>query len=237
MCVMMATTIMAQTATPDSVEVQELNEIVVEAQLQYTSATTSTYIPTSKQKNSSQTGTDLLNRMAIPQLSPSSDNALQTVSGKPVDIFIDFLPASEQDLTGMRMSDVRKENTSGSVYFSPADFQQTDFVSEANHRENYVTYNGCWNFMKENQCRQRSHTTIRSRKCHIEIRQFTQIPSPQISKQTQKKKSQPMTIHQLRFQKLPWKDSNPHRRNQNPTCYHYTTRQFLKVISGGSHAA
>ena len=24
---------------------------------------------------------------------------------------------------------------------------------------------------------------------------------------------------------LPWKDSNPHRRNQNPTCYHYTTRQ------------
>ncbi len=25
---------------------------------------------------------------------------------------------------------------------------------------------------------------------------------------------------------LPWKDSNSHRRNQNPTCYHYTTRQF-----------
>ncbi len=29
------------------------------------------------------------------------------------------------------------------------------------------------------------------------------------------------------FFELPWKDSNPHRRNQNPTCYHYTTRQFL----------
>lgn len=26
---------------------------------------------------------------------------------------------------------------------------------------------------------------------------------------------------------LSWKDSNPHRRNQNPTCYHYTTRQFV----------
>ena len=25
---------------------------------------------------------------------------------------------------------------------------------------------------------------------------------------------------------LPWKDSNPHRRNQNPECYHYTTRHF-----------
>ena len=30
---------------------------------------------------------------------------------------------------------------------------------------------------------------------------------------------------------LPWKDSNPHRRNQNPTCYHYTTRQGVCVIS------
>lgn len=31
------------------------------------------------------------------------------------------------------------------------------------------------------------------------------------------------------FFELPWKDSNPHRRNQNPTCYHYTTRQLLSV--------
>lgn len=30
---------------------------------------------------------------------------------------------------------------------------------------------------------------------------------------------------------LPWKDSNPHRRNQNPTCYHYTTRQFMSVLA------
>ena len=28
-----------------------------------------------------------------------------------------------------------------------------------------------------------------------------------------------------RFLKLSRKDSNPHRRNQNPKCYHYTTRQ------------
>lgn len=31
------------------------------------------------------------------------------------------------------------------------------------------------------------------------------------------------------FFELPWKDSNPHRRNQNPTCYHYTTRQLIGV--------
>ena len=30
---------------------------------------------------------------------------------------------------------------------------------------------------------------------------------------------------------LPWKDSNSHRRNQNPTCYHYTTRQFSTQAS------
>lgn len=49
--------------------VKELKEVVVEARLQSTSAKGSVYIPTSKQKNSSQTATELINRMAIPQLS------------------------------------------------------------------------------------------------------------------------------------------------------------------------
>lgn len=275
----------AQTAETDSVSTRDLNEVVVESSLQSTSAKMSTYIPTSKQKNASQTGTDLLNRMAIPQLSVSMGNSVQTVSGKQVDIFIDYLPASEQDLSGMRMTDVKKveyydfpddprfqgkahvvnfimqkyeyggylktsaneflisntgqlnlyskiqykkmtydvavggyyrndrynynntyetfrlpqadgsvseferisvtddavsrrryfwptfkalyhtdkivmsntigatidnypkKNTSGSLYFVPSDFQRTDFVSESNHSNNYVTYSGYWNFI------------------------------------------------------------------------------------------
>lgn len=275
----------AQSAETDSIATRTLNEVDVEAQLQSTSATVSTYIPTSKQKNASQTATDLLNRMAIPQLSPGMGGSVKTASGKNVDIFIDFLPASGQDLTGMRMADVRKveyydypedprfqgsphvinfimqkyeyggylkayaneffiansgmlnlysklqykkmtydlgiggyycqgnheysnaaetyrlpqpdgtvkqferysitedaelrrryiwptlkavyrtdkisisntigatfdnypkQNAAGSVYFSPADFRQTDFVSESNNRVNYVTYNGYWNFI------------------------------------------------------------------------------------------
>lgn len=92
----------------DSVKTQQLDEVVVETKLQNTSATVSTYIPTAKQKNASQTGTDLLNRMAIPQLSLSMGNSVQTISGKSVDIFIDYQPASEQDLSGMRMADVKK---------------------------------------------------------------------------------------------------------------------------------
>ena len=99
---------MAQSAMTDSIKTQELNEIVVEAQLQSTSATVSTYIPTSKQKNSSPTATDLLNRMAIPQLSPGMGNSVTTNTGSHVDIYIDFLPASEQDLSGLRMADVKR---------------------------------------------------------------------------------------------------------------------------------
>lgn len=280
-----AQAVMAQTESTDSTKTQALKEIVVEAQLQSTSATVSTYIPTSKQKNSSQTATELLNRMAIPQLSLGMGNSIKTTSGKAVNIFIDFLPASEQDLTGMRMADVKKveyydypkdprfqgsahavnfimqkyeyggylkayaneffiansgqlnlyskiqykkmtydlgvggyyrngshdfnntvetyrlpqadgsikqferysttydaesrrryiwptfkalyrtdkisisnsigatfnnypkENTAGTVYFSPADYPQSDFESETNHREDYVAYNGYWNFI------------------------------------------------------------------------------------------
>lgn len=47
---LLACNAIAQSAEPDSIKVQELNEVVVEAQLQSTSATVSTYIPTSKQK-------------------------------------------------------------------------------------------------------------------------------------------------------------------------------------------
>lgn len=94
----------------DSIKDQSLSEVVVEAQMQKTSATVSTYIPTGKQKSASQTGTDLLNRMGIPQLRVSIGDgaAVSTVSGQSVDLFIDFLPASSSDLSGMKMDDVKK---------------------------------------------------------------------------------------------------------------------------------
>ncbi len=47
---------MAQTETPDSTKTQELNEVVVEGQLQRTSATVSTYLPTKRQRNAAQNG-------------------------------------------------------------------------------------------------------------------------------------------------------------------------------------
>lgn len=107
-CVMVASTIMAQTEFPDSVKTRELEEVVVEGRNQRLGAEVSTYIPTSKQRNASQTAADLLNRMAIPQIKISANDDITDLAGKSVDVFIDFLPASKEDLQGMRMQDVKK---------------------------------------------------------------------------------------------------------------------------------
>lgn len=105
MCCVSAT---AQTENPDTIKTQNLDEVVVEARLQRTDAQKSTYIPTTKQKNASQSGVDLIDQMGIPQLKVTLGNSVETNSGKSVAIFIDFIPASENDLKAMRMSDVKK---------------------------------------------------------------------------------------------------------------------------------
>ena len=79
---------MAQSETTDSIKTQNLDEVVVEAQLQRTNAQKSTYIPTTKQKNASQTGADLIDQMGIPQLKVLMGNSVETNSGKPVALFI-----------------------------------------------------------------------------------------------------------------------------------------------------
>ncbi len=66
------------------------------------------FIPTSRQKNASQTAVELLQRMAIPYLKAGGLAGLTTSTGSEVDLFIDFLPADGPDLTGMKMSDVKK---------------------------------------------------------------------------------------------------------------------------------
>ena len=99
----------SKTEIPDSIEGKELNEVVVEASNQRTSSTSSTYIPMSRQKNTASDAISLLSQMAIPQLNvdPASQN-VKTVSGQAVSIFIDYVAASAQDLSGMRTTDVKK---------------------------------------------------------------------------------------------------------------------------------
>ena len=73
-----ATFAAAQSVDPDSVKMQELNEVIVEANMQRTDAKKSTYIPTTRQKNASQSGADLLDQMSIPQLNVTLNGNIQT---------------------------------------------------------------------------------------------------------------------------------------------------------------
>ncbi len=122
-----ALTVKAQAADNDSIQVKELGEVVIEASNQRTSSNVSTYIPAARQKNAAADAVDLLSQMAIPQLSvdPMSQT-VKTASGQNVAVFIDFLPATSQDLQGMRTQDVKKVE----YYLYPTDprFQGAHYV-------------------------------------------------------------------------------------------------------------
>lgn len=92
----------------DSIATQELKEVTVEGQLATVSARGGRFIPTKVQKEASQSGYDLLRRMAIPQLGLGIGDDIKTVDGQAVDIFIDGVPASADDVKGMRMTDVKR---------------------------------------------------------------------------------------------------------------------------------
>lgn len=94
---------------PDTIKTQELKEVVVEAQMQRTNSTSSTYIPMSRQKNSATDAISLLSQMAIPQLEVQPGNFnVKTISGQNVALYINYMAATEQDLTGLRPTDVKK---------------------------------------------------------------------------------------------------------------------------------
>lgn len=93
----------------DTIKTQELDEVVVEAQMQRTSAAASTFMPSARQKNSATDAVSLLSQMAIPQLevNPAS-SSIKTISGQAVAIFIDYVAATSQDLSGMQPKDVKR---------------------------------------------------------------------------------------------------------------------------------
>ena len=99
----------AQTEQPDSIKTQKLDEVVVVAQMQQTGASSSTYIPTGRQRTSAQNAIDLLRQLAIPQININLvDNAVSTPSGQNVAVFINYMPASAEEIEGILTSDVRR---------------------------------------------------------------------------------------------------------------------------------
>lgn len=112
--------------TRDSLKVHELNEVVVEANYSTANANGIKVIPTARQKISAQNGIDLLRRMAIPQVKVAlADNKVTTYAGDPVVIFINYLPASSDELEGLKTTDVRRVE----YYYSPSDSR---FLGERN---------------------------------------------------------------------------------------------------------
>lgn len=92
----------------DSVQ-RALDEVTVEAARQYVTPEKAVYIPEEKQKKASADAVALLARMSIPSLRVNAlQQTVSTAAGQDVKIFIDFLPATSDDITGMRMKDVRR---------------------------------------------------------------------------------------------------------------------------------
>lgn len=88
---------------------KELKEIVVEGAAQSANAQMVTYRPSSRVKNAAQDAIDLLRRMAIPQLAINPvSNSVTTPGGSEVALFINYLPARQEDIQGLRTSDVRR---------------------------------------------------------------------------------------------------------------------------------
>lgn len=87
----------------------QLKMVTVEADNALLFPDKNVYRPTQRQKNASQTATDLLVRMAIPQLNTRlGSSVITTTSGQSVAIFIDYVPATESDLNMMKVSDVKR---------------------------------------------------------------------------------------------------------------------------------
>lgn len=93
----------------DSIASEKLPEIVVKVQMQHTDASSSTYTPTTRQKTSAQNAIDLLRQLAIPQININLvDNAVTTPSGQNVAVYINYIPASAEEIEGLLTSDVRR---------------------------------------------------------------------------------------------------------------------------------
>lgn len=97
------------TDSTDSIADRNLGEVTVEVKRERVSSGSATYLPTATVKSASQNAIDLLTRMAIPQiLIDPIDNSVKTPSGLSVTVFINYLPATAEDMKGLRTADVKK---------------------------------------------------------------------------------------------------------------------------------
>lgn len=86
-----------------------LRGVKVEAENAHLYTDRSSFLPTQRQKNSAQNALMLLAMMSIPQLDVDLyNNTVENAQGREISIFIDYVPATSEDLSGMNTKDVKK---------------------------------------------------------------------------------------------------------------------------------
>ncbi len=116
---------------PDVMLMQSLSEVTVQADRQYMTDDKSVYVPSRRDKKISSSGTRLLQAMAIPSLDVNPENnAVTTAAGEGVAIYIDHVPASKEEIAGMRTMDVARVEV--------FDYPKDPRFSGARHVVNFV---------------------------------------------------------------------------------------------------
>lgn len=95
------------TQTTDSIANTELEEVVVHGRTQKVIKYGVEYTPNKQTKKAAIDATGLLSLMQLPQLRVTpGGGSVTTTAGQSVSYFIDYVPASPQDLAGLRPEDV-----------------------------------------------------------------------------------------------------------------------------------
>lgn len=124
----------------DSLSPKSLEEVVVTSQTQYTTSEKTGYVPSAREKEVSQTGTELLAQMGIPQIEVDlQSQTVKAAGGGEIGVFINFVPCSKSELAMMPISDVMRVD----YYDQPSDprFQgKPRVINIILRRQNYGGY-------------------------------------------------------------------------------------------------